>query len=376
MPTTLDDGTLELDRLFAQVERRKTFTNGKNQGSLPSEAHQGLVDALEYDDLYQMVAAASAGSGLQNGTFINAPPDFDDTAASYLDTEDNQLPSWTITDEADFTDWHVYWKEDTDGPDGASMVFEQIAGMETAGEAVALEQTISIDFYRRLVTTIKSKASNAGMQLKVDVQFLDTDGAAVGSELSMTSIATALGTLRFWREPPLLATQARIRFGCVNTTGVASQTRTVLFISVEEPTVYSVNIPFVYSFLSPAISTSYTYSYPSDIIPNGVYIPDTQGFVLGISAKTSDTITAGTGTVRAQNDTQATNPGPTVVHSAGDSVGTSTFSLDGVSTYHFEADDELSLEMLTNGAYASTGSADYRGSLRLLLVVNDEGDWS
>ena len=89
----------------------------------------------------------------------------------------------------------------------------------------------------------------------------------------------------------------------------------------------------------------------------------------------ADTITAGTGTVRCQNDTQATNPGPTVVHSTGDSVGTSTFSLDGASSYHFEADDELSMEMATNGAYASTGSADYYGGLRLLLVVNDEGDW-
>jgi hypothetical protein len=371
MSTTLEDGTLELDRLFNQVERRKMFAD-KSRDAITGEVGDDISDTIinVYQDAIAATAAVVSGGGLLNGTFVNAPPD-EDGSATTIDALENELPSWTLAVVAG--SWTVTWQSDANGPDAASVKFAQTTG--NASDEAYLEQTIPIAFYRRLVTTIKSSAGNSGMGAKVAVQFLLTDGTTVGSELSATFTGTSLAVNRFWREPPLLATQARIRFGCVNSSGVDNESRTFVFISAEEPTTYSVQIPFVYSFLSPAINSQYTLSYPSDVIPNGVYKSDTQGFVVGIFIKTSATVAGGTATARAENNTQATNPGPTAVLSTGVSAISNTYSLDGASTYHFEVDDELDLEIATNGSYSATAGSDYYGGLRLLLVVNDEGDW-
>ena len=382
MGTSLDDGTFELDRLFGQVERRKVFENttiagggvaAGGSGGVPNQMTQATADQMDFAGIYgdPEGGAGASTSGLLNGTFISGPPDEASDDVAVIDTDENDLPYWTYAVVAGT--WTATWQADIDGPDGFEVEFAQTTG--NVSDEAYLEQTIPIDHYRRIVTTIRTKSGDAGMTAKLAVQFLDEDGDAVGSELSASFTNTNIATYRFWREPPALAVEARIRFGCVNTSGVDSQTRSFLFISTEDPTVYSVSIPFVYSFLSPAISTQYAFSYPSDIIPGGVYIPDTQGFVVGISAKTNDTITAGVGTIRAENDTQTSNPGPTVSLTSAAMAANATASLDGDSTYDFEPGDELHMELSTDGTYASTGSADYYGSIRLLLVVNDEGDW-
>ena len=374
MATTLDDGTLELDRLFAQVERRKVFENSTRagggpaigaSGGVPNQMSSVMAEQIGYDNLFDQQATPS--SGLINGTFVSGPAEDED---AIIDDDENSLLGWDYV-EVQGT-WQVNWVTDIDGPDGQALAFSQTSG--SVNDQVYLEQIVSIDYYRRLVVTVKSYSDSDDMGLNIAVTFLDSTDAVIGTEMAAGYDETVASVDRFWREPPELATQARIRFGCVNY-GVSSATRTVLFISIEEPTVYSVNIPFVYSYLSPAISTQYAFSYPSDIIPNGVYIPDTQGFVLGISAKTSDTISAGIGTVRAENDTQTTNPGPTVALTSAAAKASATASIDGVGWYDFEPGDELHMELSTDGDYASTGGADYYGSIRLLLVVNDEGDW-
>lgn len=377
--TQLPDGTQELDRLFAQVERRKVFeassipgggvAAGAGSGGVPSQMSPTMADQVDFASVYTD-PASSPSSGLQNGTFIEPPPGEDD-GDTVIDDEDNDLPYWDLVTVQGT--WTATYSADTDGPDGHAIEFSQAAG-ETNDE-MYFEQTIPIDYYRRLVTTVRTKSTSANMDLKIEVAFLDTSGIVVASSASNTYTNTSIATFRFWREPPALATQARIRFGCVNANGVDAQTRSILFISVEEPTTYSVDIPFVYSFLDPAISTEYTWSHPSDIIPGGVYRPDTQGFVLGIRATTNDTISAGSGAVRCNDTTQATTPGPEVALSSGVLTGTNTASLDGRYSYDFEVGDALSMSLVTDGSYASTGGADYYGSIRLLLVVNDEGDW-
>ena len=379
MGTALPDGTQELDRLFAQVERRKVFENatvpgggvaaGAGSGGVPSQMSSTQADQLDFASVFSQ--PVMPGSGLQNGTFIEAPPEEDD-GDSVIDGDENDLPYWEMVTVAGT--WTVTYKADADGPDGHAIEFTQAAG-DTSDE-VYFEQTIPIDYYRRFVTTVRTKSDNADMGLKVEVDFLDTSGASVGSPLSTTYDNTSIETLRFWREPPALATQATVRFGCVNASGVDAATRTILFISVEEPTTYSVVIPFVYSYLSPAPSSSYVLSHPSDIIPGGVYRPDTQGFVLGIHAETNDTISAGSAPMIPFNTTQFTAPSnPSAFLSNGVTGGNGTQSLDGVSSYDFEVGDALVMILLTDGSFASTGGADYYGSIRLLLVVNDEGDW-
>ena len=377
--TSLDDGSQELDRLFAQVERRKMFeastipgggvAAGAGSSGVENQMSSTQADQMDFAAIYEPVPIV--GIGLQNGTFVNAPPDEDD-GDSVIDGDENDLPYWTMVTVAGT--WTVTYKADVDGPDGYSIEFTQAAG--AANDEVYFEQTIPIDYYRRLVTTVRTKASDADMGLKVTVDFLDAAGASVGTPASVTYSNTTIETLRFWREPPALATQATIQFGCLNNDGTDGATRTILFISVEEPTTYSVVIPFVYSFLSPAISDSYQLSFPSDIIPGGVYRPDTQGFFLGLTAETNDTISAGTAPMIAYNITQITaNTDPNVILSTGVTYGTGTQSLDGRASYDFEVDDALVMMLLTDGSFASTGGADYYGSIRLLLVVNDEGDW-
>ena len=363
---TLPDGTRELDRLFSKFDQNPWRDRDAQFRIGRSELPGNTADQLGFTDIVEAGAAATAG-GLVNGDFASGPPD--DTAI--IDDEDNDLPGWDYVEVAGT--WQVTWAASASGPAGYALSFTQAAS--AAGNEVYFEQTIPVAYYRRLVTMTRHSASNSNMGLKIAVAFLDETGAVIGSQLTNTYSTTTAQTSRFWREPPALAYEARIRIGCVNAAGSTGQTLTLMFVSVEEPTVYSVEVPYVYSFLSPAISQQYTFSHPSDIIPGGVHIADTQGFVLGIRAKTNDTISGGTGTVRAQNDTQATNPGPTVALSTGVTDGSATFSLDGTSSYHFEVDDELSMEISTNGSYASSGGADYYGSLRLMLVVNDEGDW-
>lgn len=365
MGTSLDDGTLELDRLFAEVARHPF--RDLSPHSVPGEIPSSLADALDFGSLH-ISGGGSTGNRLVNGTFISGPGEDEDAV---IDDEDNNLPEWEYVEVAG--NWQVTWIDYANAPDDKALQFTQSSG--SVSDEVYFEQTVPIDYYRRFVTTVKSVATDAGMNLKIAVRFLDTTGTAVGAEVSGTFTGTALAVDRFWREPPNLAVYARVRFGCVNSTGVDNETRTVLFITTEEPTVYSVNIPYVYSFLSPAINTEYILSHPSDIIPNGIYLPDTQGFVIGLSAKTSDTIAAGTVTFSPHNDTQAIYPDPSAVLSAGVTAATARTSLDGVSTYDFDVSDALSLRAETNGSYASTGGADYYGSIRLLLVVNDEGDW-
>lgn len=365
---TLDDGTQELDRLFKQIEESPWRERDQAQ-RVVSETTGESANEQGYADIRESLYGLSdSGHGLKNGLFDSGPSE-DETLT--IDVDDNDLPEWDFV-EVQGT-WSVIWTEDANAPMGYSLVCTQASA--SASDQFYLEQTIPIDFYRRLVTTVRSSADNANMQLDIAVAFLDEAGSEVGSTQTGAYTGTAETTDRLWREPPALAVEARIRFGVTNIAGTAGQTRTILFISVNEPQVYSVNITGIKSFLSPAISTDYAMPYPSDIIPNGVYKADTDGFVLGISAKTDDTISAGNIVARVENDTAATTPGPTVTLLNGTLAANATASLDGATSFDFAAGDELHLELSADGSYASTGGADYWGTARLFLVVNDEGDW-
>jgi hypothetical protein len=359
---TLDDGTKELDRLFSRVEQ-SPWRERSGAFRVPNEGTD-FADPIGLPDMYQQSPSLN---GFLNGGLESGPPDED----SIIDDEDNDLPDWDYVEVAGT--WQVNWAADANAPFGYSLSFTQAAA--SASDEVYFEQIIPIAQYRRFVTTVMHSADNSNMGMKVAVQFLDETEATVGSELTNTWSITTQQVSRFWREPPALAVYARVRIGVVNAAGTTGQTATILFITSEEPTTYSVQITGVYSFLSPAISTDYAMPFPSDLIPNGVYVAPLRGFVLATSIKTDDTISAGTITAQAENDTQATNPGPTVALSSAASVGQTVQSLDGLASYHFDPGDELHLELSCDGSVASTGSADYYGTLTLLLVVNDEGDW-
>jgi hypothetical protein len=357
---TLDDGTKELDRLFTRIDKSPWRDRVANK--MPNEASSTTGESW-----VDLVQEGGNPTGLINGYLDQGPPDED----VEIDDEDNDLTGWDYVEVVGT--WEVNWAVDATAPYGYAVTATQASA--SASDEFYLEQQVPIAQYRRLVTSVMHSSDNVNMGLKIAVAFLDEANAVIGSELSTTKSITTKQLSRFWREPPALATEVRIRVGVVNAAGTTGQTASIQMITLEEPTVYSVMFPGVYSFLSPAVSTDYALPYPSDIIPNGVFKADTEGFVLGISAKTDDTIAAGVLTARVENDTQATTPGPTAALSNGTLAASATASLDGVSAYHFAADDELHIELSGDGSVSTTGGADYFGTARLLLVVNDEGSW-
>ena len=358
--TTYDDGTFELDKLFSRISDSPWKKGGRSQlNAVASEVED--TEALEFGKFGDPV-------GLTNGSF-DAGPVEDETLT--IDTDENDLPGWDFV-EVQGT-WSVIWTVDANAPYGYSLVATQASA--SASDEFYLEQIIPVAYYRRLVTAVRSSASHANMQLKVAVAFLDEAGSEVGSTQTGTFTGTTETTDRLWREPPALAVEARLRIGVVNVAGTASQTRTILFISVDDPQVYSVEITGLYSYLSPAISTDYAMSYPNDMIPGGVWKAPIEGFVVGIQAKTNDAIAAGTIVTRVENDTQATTPGPEVTLQNGTLAAVATFSLDGATTPHFAQGDELHLELSADGSLSTTGTADYWGSALVMMFVNDHGDW-
>ncbi len=356
-------GLNELDNLFQRVTASPWKKRSRDYG-VSSEVQD--TEAVEMSS--PEFADQRSDGALVNGSFESGPADEEDDT---IDAAENELTGWTFVAVAGT--WSVIWTVDANGPQAYSLVCTQASA--SSSDQFYLEQTIPIRYYRRLVTSVRSSASNANMQLDVVVAFLDEDGDEVGSTKTAAFTGTTEATDRLWREPPILAVEARLRIGVTNVAGTADQTRTILFISVDDPQVYSVQITGVKSFLSPSASTQYAMPYPSDIIPAGVYKADTDGFVLGIFAKTDDSISAGTIVARVENDTAATNPGPTATLQSGTLAATGRASLDGAKAFDFAADDELHLELSADGSLSATGGADYWGSARLFLVVNDQGDW-
>lgn len=365
---TKEDLTKELDTLFSRVNQ-SPWREREQVNQVPTEGtdYQHVVGMEQmYDDMAES-SAGSGISGLRNGYFETGPAD--DTVD--IDDEDNPLPAWDLV-EGQGT-WEVSWAAVANAPSGYGLSWTQSSA--SASDEAYIEQTIPVASFRRFITTVRHSADNANMGLKVAVAFLDETEAVIGSELSNTWSVTTEQVSRFWREPPATAFFVRVRVGFVNAAGTTGQTGTILFITSEDPTVYSVNISGVKSYVSPAVSTDYALPYPSDLIPNGAYKAPLQGFVLAVSAESDDTISAGTGTVRVENDTQATNPGPNVAISSGTGAGVAVQSLDGAYSYDFDTADELHLELSTDGSFTSTGGADWYASAVLLLVVHDEGDW-
>src|SRR3990167_1347772 len=119
MPETLFDSPKELDRLFAQVERRSVF-RGTSPDAVSNELDPDLADAMGYTDLYEQQAGPSPR--IINGTFVASPVDDPD---SQIDASENELPGWTYVASGSGT-WVVTWLEDTDGPDGASIEFTEV----------------------------------------------------------------------------------------------------------------------------------------------------------------------------------------------------------------------------------------------------------
>jgi hypothetical protein len=369
---TLDDGTKELDRLFGKLERSPFKGNDTNivsgESSVASEEIMQAVIATQ-----ESIVNTIAGGDLYNGGFWIGPDD----PASAIDEDDNPLDGWELVD-AQGTGCAVTWGANANSPSGYSLSFAMTDG--SMSDETYFEQEMSLlNAYRWLVTTIYHYTDNVNLQTKVAVQFLDAAGSTVGSELSGTWSSLSAQVDRLFRTPPsALAVTARVRFGVVAAAGFSgTQTVDVLFISALHPQAYTINISGTFSVASPAAGTVYTMFYPTDVVTTvaAMYRTDLPGFVLGLTAKTSDTISAGTGTVRVKNDTQATNPGPTVALSSGTLEASSTDDIDGASSYDFAAGDRLHLELSADGSYASTGEADYVGSARLLLLIHDSSNW-
>jgi hypothetical protein len=359
-----EDGTKELDRLFTRLD--KSPWGDRNKKNQLSDESTAIAEALGID----IADEPTRTDDTVNGNFDAGPSD----DSAIIDADDNGLPGWDYT-EVQGT-WSVTWDADAAAPGGYAINATQSSS--SASDEFYLEQTFPATHYRRFVVTARHASDNSNTGFKIAVAFLDEEGNVIGSELTNTWSITTAQTSRFWREPPNLAYEVRVRVGFVNAAGNTGETGTIYFVSTEEPTVYDVAFPGVYSFLSPAASNDYMMPYPSDVIPNGVFQPDTEGFVLGVSILTDDTISAGTITARVENDTQATTPGPSAALSSGTTEATARQSLDGVASdsYDFAAGDNLHLELSADGSFTSTGSADYYGHARLLLVVNDHGDWA
>ena len=376
---TLEDGVKELTRLF-QEANRSPFGTATDPNVVSGEAAAGSGGASMGDiitqsfiNTYDAVTNIISGSmgGIQNGGFWSGPEDPD----AAIDEDDNPLEGWTLVDaQGDGCD--VTWGADAASPSGYSLAFAMTDG--STDDETYLEQDVPItNYFRWFITTLYHITDDTNLQCKLAVQFLDEAGSAVGSEMTGTFSSLTAQLDRLFRIPPSpLAVTARVRFGVVATAGFSgTQTANVMFITAQEPQMLSVNIPGVLSYTSPSASTDYDMPYPSDLTPHGVYKTDSRGFVLGVSAKTSDTISAGTATVQVENDTQATTPGPSVDLSSGTTEDVAIQSLDGKTSYDFAAEDELHLELSADGSFSSTGEADYIASCRLLLVISDTGDW-
>lgn len=357
-------GVGEIERLFQQLERHPSRL--PSPGTVVNEVSQQLIEELALPELWGAVAQGLVNGDFINGTFTQGPPAGADPLSA-----SNKIEGWEYTESSGT--WVTTHGTEANAPDGYGVQFDIVTGSGT--EEAYIEQTIAIDRYRPLVCTMYHEGDNANTPLKIAVQFLDADLSTTGSELTATYTSTSAQADRFWRIPPAGARYARVRVGAVTVAAPTNEERTILFITNEQPFVYSVNMSGVFSYASPAASTDYPMPYPSDVIPGGVLKADTRGFVLGISGKTDDTISAGTATLQVENDTQATTPGPSVALSSGTEEDSDTASLDGRSTYDFVVDDELHLELSADGDYASTGVADYHGTARLLYVVHDETDW-
>lgn len=353
----------EIDRMFRQVERSPYRLPAP--GGIINEMGQELWDKI---GLPKLLGGMGGIIEMLNPDFETGPPFTTDPISGTT----NPLPDWDY--HSDAGSWSTTWGANAEGYAGYAVTFTSAAG--STGDTAYLEQETTIFKYRPLVIRVGHSGTDANMRLRITVTWLDATGAALGSPITAYYTTTTDTISALWRIPPDLAFTARVQVGTSAAGNFASpQSRSIWFISKEQPYVYSVNIPGVLSYASPAVSTQYAMPYPSDIVPGGVYKADTRGFVLGISVKTSDTISAGTGTVRVENDTAATNPGPTVALDSGSAAGQATADLDGRYSYDFAPGDELHLELSTDGDYASTGDADYVASARLLLVVNDEADW-
>jgi hypothetical protein len=369
---TLDDGTKTLDSLFGTLERspfRGKDTNlvAGEDNNVDEAVMQAVIATRE------AIQASGSDNDFANGGFWEGPDDPD----SPISEDDNPLSSWELVD-LQGVGCVVTWGALAASPSEYGLTFTMTDG--SASDETYFEQEVPIaNAYRWLVATLYHVTDNVNLQAKVALQFLDAAGLDVGSEMSGTWSSLSAQIDRLFRTPPSpLAVSVRVRFGVVATAGfTGTQTVEVMFISGLHPQVYSVEIPGLWSYATPSGSTVYTLFYPTDIISSAaaMFKPDLPGFVLGISAKTDDTISAGTGTVRMKNDTQVTNPGPTVALSTGVTEAIATQYVDGASSYDFEAGDGLHLELSTDGSYASTGEADYVGSARLLLVIHDSNDW-
>lgn len=381
-----DLGAEEMQRLF-DMTNKQPF--GGYRPEIVSE--EGMYfpqspGSLAEDNSFPLYLASYIIGKIQNDRFIHGPPD---GTGSTLDDETNKLPGWSVVDGT-ANGGAVVWNDDGNGV--GTLQFYVTDG--EVGDKLYIEQDIFVsggnyDILSVAADWIGTTDAGGGVEGKYDT-FIEyawyyPDGTINGSlSEQVYSNDTDERLDRMW-----LVTSSRqngflkIRIGVKVDTAWTSGQQNVAKLTwtwLEDPESYDVTLPFMRDNWTPAGSGLDLHMF-CHANPYGVsnWTAPGPGFILSISAYTTDTITAGFIRFfpRVAGTAKSTDPYSCVI-SDGEVKSANFRDPSGQAAFDFNAlqliDVRANASTSPDTTFASTGNAPYAGSLQCRIVVAFDAD--
>jgi len=374
----------DLDTLFKRVER-SPFGDDLPQGTLTTEASDfPLVAAgATEDQLLPVGIQGYVAGGSYNDRFIAGPPDGD--ASTISDTE-NKLPGWRFVDGST-NGAKAIWNKQTN--DDAEIAFQMTDGQ--IGDTVYIEQYQYVPGGSMTIICPSAffaqdaSASTSDILPFIEYTFVNADGTVDTSQEKTHTGVVAGAVHRVW----LMTKQKewaylRLRYGYTIANNAFVATDKALGIMdwawTNTPESYDVTLRFTRTGWSPTNGGG-----PWDIqmgdtdAPYGVskWVAPSAGMLLAISVMTNDSITAGAMTFYAEvNGSKVSDPLATLTGAGGggDTKATDTRDLTGVKVFDIQRLDQVDIRADETGAFSSSGTADYTGTLHLRMIFDDYED--
>lgn len=379
----------DIDRYFGMLQRspfRDTSPSDVFNQS-PSVPMETIGPAQDIN--LPMFQGFGLAGGVPNGNLAEGPPDGDD---STIDNVDNRLPGWTL-DDSNGPNLHATWDE-------ASGSVNFWAGENVQiGEEIYILTLVPVTDVGRILRPIAKYVLSPDTlgtpftRVVLECQFANISGTLMGSPLTSFYDDDGLGGSRWidqWRMPAWDAeAYIRVAIGLAITAvpdddgaGWPLIAGAVGNVWSTSPAVSDVTLTGIEDALDPSASSATL--FPTMLgISTGIarYTPSQPGFVMAYYAKTSSTISAGTGTLMVRNVTQGVDidvfSGLQHFDSSNSRIwGVRLLNKEaaGVPAYDFAAGDELNIKLSTNGSWAST-SGDWFTVVRLLEAFGDPLSW-
>ena len=338
----------ELDQLFSLVERRpfaedfhRSIDPGQDINSKPDIPREGA--SIAQDALFPPMVQSLLDLGVPNGNFMEGPEEVD----TDLDDEFNKLPGWELT-IVQGTSITVQYSADAAARNGFSLKF--VATNATNNDEIYLETVVAVnEMDRFLFPAFRANRDqvDAKISLQLRSQFLDSDLATTGSEISRTLWSGDSGNKAGynWRVPPADAVYLRLRIAvkCTTTGHATTTTDLVRTVWTVPPEIMWVSFAVDNTTTMTAGGTDYMNGGASGAA-NSIYIAPKGGFCYAAGGRLSTAATSNQCALVVEDQTPVTvsNWSDNVWDAAGASTNISPqLDIDGRSAGDFDEDDRL-----------------------------------